>query len=88
MIVEEAVVAFVYADAEKNSFYKHTRHVDSELLATVKRMVRPFEVSRRRAKDWERAILQGYAVFRRVRAQRGGRLELDLDARKIRVMRR
>jgi hypothetical protein len=86
MIVEEAVVAFVYANAEKNGFFEHTRHVDSELLATVKRMVRPFEVSRRSAKDWERAILQGYAVFRRVWKRKGGRLELDLDAGKIRFI--
>lgn len=83
MIVEEAVVAFVYANAENNGFYEHSRHVDSELLATVKRMVRPFEVSRRNAKDWERAILQGYNVFRCVRAQSGGRLDLDLDTGKI-----
>lgn len=88
MIVEEAVVAFVYADAEKNGFYEHSRHVDSDLLATVKRMVRPFEVNQRSAKDWEQAILQGYAAFRRVRANQGGRLDLDLDARKIQVARR
>jgi len=85
MIVEEAVVAFVYADAEKNGFYRHSRHVDTDLLGTVKRMVRPFEVSRRSARDWERAILQGYAAFRHVRAKRGGRLEIDLDAQKIQV---
>lgn len=88
MIVEEAVVAFVYANAENNGFYEHSKHVDSELLAIVKRMVRPFEVSRRTAKDWERAILQGYRVFRRVRAQHGGRLELDLDVGKIRFTKR
>jgi len=84
MIVEEAVVAFVYANAERNGFYEHSKHVDSDLLATVKRMVRPFEVSRRSARDWEHAILQGYSAFRRVRDRKEGRLELDLDGATIR----
>ncbi|HLQ07759.1 MAG TPA: hypothetical protein VK128_01745 [Steroidobacteraceae bacterium] len=81
MIVEEAVVAFVYANAELNGFYEHTKHVDSDMLATVKQMVRPFEVSRCIGREWERAILLGYRMFRRVRAGRGGRLALDLDAK-------
>ncbi len=85
-IVEEAVIAFVYADAEKNGYYEHTKHVDSDLLATVKRMVRPFEVSRCTAKEWERAIKLGYATFRRLRKQNGGRLEVDLDAKTIKFL--
>jgi len=83
MIVEEAVVAFVYANAEQNAFYEHTRHVDSDMLTTVKRMVRPFEVSRCTAREWEQTILLGYRAFRFVRAKHGARLELNLDSKKM-----
>ena len=83
MIVEEAVVAFVYANAEQNVFYEHTIHVDSDMLTTVKRMVRPFEVSRCTAREWEQTILLGYRAFRFIRAKHGARLELNLDSKKM-----
>src|SRR5437773_655284 len=53
IILEELVVAFVYGNAKERKYYENIKHLDSEMLSTIKRIVRHLEVGTRRTKDWE-----------------------------------
>lgn len=55
-IIEELLVAFVYSDAQQRALYEGVRHLDSEMLSTIKRLVMHIEVRERPARDWESAI--------------------------------
>jgi len=86
LILEELIVAYIYSNARERKYYADVRHVDSELLATVKRLVSHLEVKSRRVKDWEEAILKGYTAFRHMIEVRDATFELDMEAREIRII--
>jgi hypothetical protein len=52
-------------------------------LRTIKDMTSHLEVSQCTTGEWEKAILQGFELWRAVVAERGGRIAVDLDARRI-----
>jgi NTP pyrophosphatase (non-canonical NTP hydrolase) len=85
-IVEELIVAYVYTNARERKYYEGIRHLDSEMLSTIKRLVRPFEVGRRKTKDWERAILQGYNAFRYLISHRKAVLRIDMKKRQLTIL--
>lgn len=85
-ILEELIVAYIYSNAKERKYYDKVRNVDSELLTTVKRLVSHLEVHKRRAKDWEEAILKGYAAFRHLLKTKDATFELDMVKRKITVI--
>jgi NTP pyrophosphatase (non-canonical NTP hydrolase) len=87
LIVEELIVAFVYSNATQNSLYSGVRRVDSEMLATIKRLVLHLEVKERPASEWEEAILQGYRAFRTLREKSEAVLLVDMDRRKLEIAR-
>ena len=66
--------------------YENIKHLDSEMLSTIKRIVRHLEVGTRKTKDWERAIFQGYAAFRHLLAKREAVLQLDLRKRELTIL--
>lgn len=86
-VLEELIVAFVYSNARDRRYYAGIRHVDTEMLVTIKRIVGHLEVHQRTMKDWERAILQGYAAFRFLLKNRAATLTVDMRARELRVSR-
>jgi len=86
LILEEMVVAFIYCNAKERSYYKNIKHLDSEMLATIKRIVGHLEVRQRRTKDWEQAIQQGYAAFRHLLEKREAVLKLDLKKRELSIV--
>ena len=86
-VVEELLVAFVYSDARERKFYEGVKHLDSEMLATIKRIVTHLEVRARPARDWEEAIQQGYRAFRYMRKHGEATFEIDMQNRKLRVVR-
>jgi len=85
-ILEELIVAYVYTNARERKYYEGIKHVDSEMLSTIKRLVQPFEVYRRKTKDWEQAILQGYAAFRHLIVHREAVLRIDMRKRQLRIV--
>jgi NTP pyrophosphatase (non-canonical NTP hydrolase) len=86
IILEELVVAFVYGNAKERKYYENIKHLDSEMLSTIKRIVRHLEVGARRTKDWEDAIFQGYTAFRHLLAKKEAVLHLDLRKRKLTIV--
>jgi NTP pyrophosphatase (non-canonical NTP hydrolase) len=82
-IIEEAVSALVFDYARVHSFLEGIGEVDYGLLRTIQSMTSHLEVAQATAADWERAILDGFAVWREVKANGGGEISVDLDGRRI-----
>ncbi len=86
IVLEEALVAFVYNEAKERRFFCDVRHVQTEALMTIKRLVDHLEVRSLPSRDWERAILQGYAAFRHLLQHHEGTFLLDLDNRNLSIV--
>lgn len=53
--------------------------VDYDLLKSIQEFVRGYEVERCALWQWERAILDGFRIFRAVKEARRGHILADLD---------
>src|SRR5215475_3904333 len=60
--------------------------LDQQLTAVIRTMTAGLEVSVVRSADWERAIFTGFDAWRRLTAAGGGIVELDADARALRIL--
>jgi len=87
IVVEEGIAAFIYGYAKKHDYLRTIKHLDTEVLRTVKNMTEGLEVSSRTAHDWERAIIDGFRVWRQVREHKGGAVVVDLNRRSVRYER-
>jgi NTP pyrophosphatase (non-canonical NTP hydrolase) len=83
--IEEGISALVFAYAARNNYLDGVQRLDYELLDTIGSMVGHLEVSAHRAADWERAILAGYQVWRRLRSNGGGTVELNMEQQTLTV---
>ncbi|WP_447965604.1 pyrophosphatase [Nitrospira sp. Ecomares 2.1] len=83
VILEEAVAAIIFSRAKQLSFFDGIDHVDYDLLKTVKEFITGFEVDTVPLWQWEKAILEGYRVFRLLRENAGGHVKLDLTSRSL-----
>jgi len=83
IVIEEAIVAFVYNYAKNHAYLDGITKVDYELLRTIKSLTNGLEVSRWSLRDWERAILQGFAVWRSLAKECGGIVVCDMANRTI-----
>ncbi len=72
IVVEEGLTAWIFSRAKELGFFESQSSVSFDMLKTVQQFVRGYEVEECPLKLWEHAILQGYEVFRQVRANNGG----------------
>ncbi len=82
-VVEEGLTAWIFSCAKNLDFFRGHSTVSFDLLKTVQQFVRGYEVQKCPLKLWERAILDGYTVFRQVRENDGGIVIGDREARTI-----
>jgi hypothetical protein len=82
-VLEEAVCAIVYDYARRRRYLAGVRKIDRKLLETVKSLIADREVRARSARDWERAILRIYEVWRQMWRNEGGTLRADLVRRRL-----
>jgi NTP pyrophosphatase (non-canonical NTP hydrolase) len=82
-VIEEGVTALAFDYARRHRFLDGVAALDFQLLRTIKDMTSHLEVRQCTTGEWERAILQGFEVWRSVLAARGGRIAVDLDARRV-----
>ena len=85
IVIEEGLVAYIFAAAAEHSFFAEAKHVPTELLVTCRRLVAGLEVSSRTAFEWEQAILEGFRVWRALTALNGGVVVADADLRTLLV---
>lgn len=83
IVTEEAIVAYVYGHARDHGWFERVDAVDFAVLKTIKGLTADLEVHRAPLRDWERAILDGYRVWRAVRDNNGGVVAGDLLAGSI-----
>ncbi|MEV5721465.1 nucleoside triphosphate pyrophosphohydrolase family protein [Amycolatopsis mediterranei] len=86
VVVEEGISALVFAYASAHDYFDGIEHIDQPMLDTIRTLVGGLEVSVLRSADWERAILTGFEVWRTLNRTHGGTVELDADARTLRVV--
>lgn len=83
IVVEEGLSAWIFSRAKLLNFLEGQSSVSFDLLKTVSQFVSGYEVEACPLRLWEDAILQGYAVFRQVRANNGGTVVGDRTARRV-----
>lgn len=85
-IIEEAISVMVYAHAKDHNFYRDIDVIDFDLLNTIKGMVRNLEVRNISTSLWEKALIEGYSVYRDLKEKNGGKIYLNLTQRTIKFL--
>ena len=80
ILIEEGVSTWIFNHAAKQKDFRTVKRLDYGLLKAVRELVTGYEVESRPLWQWERAILEGFAVFRQLREARGGVVVADLRA--------
>lgn len=83
IVVEEGLTAWLFSQAKALDFFEGQSGVSYDILKTISSFVRGYEVDACPLMLWERAILQGYEVFRNVRDNNGGIVVGDRVARTL-----
>lgn len=83
IVVEEGLTAWIFSRSKELDYFENQKSVSFDMLKTIADFVRGYEVDQCPLNLWERAILDGYAVFRQVRANQGGVVIGDRKARTI-----
>jgi NTP pyrophosphatase (non-canonical NTP hydrolase) len=86
IVIEEGLSAMVYEHAKDHNFYQAIQVIDFDILNTIKGMVRNFEVKNISSSLWEKAIIEGYTVYRELKAKGGGKVYLNLKQRTIKFL--
>ncbi|WP_241825314.1 nucleoside triphosphate pyrophosphohydrolase family protein [Micromonospora sp. CB01531] len=84
--IEEGISALVFSYASRHRYLEGKNHVDNDVLDTIQGMVAHLEVGAHRTADWEKAILTGFAAWRKLRRVCGGTVHLDLDRQTLTVV--
>ena len=71
-VVEEGVSAWIFSQAKELDFFEGQKSISFGLLKGVQNFVKGYEVEKCPLRLWERAILEGYKVFRQVKKNEGG----------------
>jgi NTP pyrophosphatase (non-canonical NTP hydrolase) len=81
--IEEGISALVFSYAKDHRFLEGVQEVDSYLLQTIKAMTAHLEVHTRSTGEWERAILEGFSVWRQIVANQTGSLTADFNSHSL-----
>jgi NTP pyrophosphatase (non-canonical NTP hydrolase) len=82
-VIDEAVAALVFDYAKEHKWLEGVTELDYKLLRTIKGVTSLLEVKERSPGEWQKAILLGFEVWRKVLRSSGGRLLIDQDSRSI-----
>lgn len=83
ILTEELIALYVYNYARNHNYLEGVTHVDNEVLSTVRSLARGLEVETRAAHEWRFAILKGYEIYRELKSNKGGVVEVDLLKRDL-----
>ena len=81
--LEEGLTAWIFSYAKDLNYFENREQLSFDLLKNVQKFVKGYEVERCPLYLWERAILDGYAVFREVLKNNGGIVVGNRDKRTI-----
>lgn len=83
IVIEEGLTAWLYSCSKRLDYFEGHDGISYDILKTIQRFVQGYEVEKCPLKLWEDAILQGYAVFRKVRENDGGIVIGDREKRTL-----
>ncbi|SFC12286.1 MazG nucleotide pyrophosphohydrolase domain-containing protein [Pseudomonas citronellolis] len=72
IVIEEGLSAWVFSLAKENDYFEGQDRISFDVLKTVKQFVKGYEVERCSYKLFEKAILDGYSVFRELKKYKQG----------------
>lgn len=85
--IEEGLVAYLFTEAGKVSYFEGEDRVSWDLVKSLRRMTAHLEVADQPHIAWQAAILQGFSVWRAIKEANGGTVRCDLDRRSMEVLR-
>ena len=85
-VIEEGIAAMVFSYAERRSFLDGATGVSYDLLRTIRDMSSHLEVGVCTERDWERAIVTGFSIWRNIRNQGGGHIRVNLSEGTIELL--
>lgn len=80
ILIEEGIATFIFGRASERHFFEGLDRLDYDLLKLVSDFVRGFEAEACSLWQWERAILDGFKIFRALKSSRKGYVKADLLA--------
>lgn len=85
IIIEEAISTWIFNHAHRRDYFSNIKvgRLDYNMLKQVADMVDGYEVARCPLWQWEKAILDGFEVFRQLRDAGSGIIEINLGARTL-----
>lgn len=83
IVVEEGISAFVFARAKELRYFDGFTTVGYDVLKTIQQFVKGYEIEACPLRQWERAILAGFEVFRQLKLEKQGTIDVDLVDRTI-----
>lgn len=86
-VIDEAVAALVFDYAKEHNWLEDVDELDYKLLRTVKGVTSLLEVKARSMGEWQKAIILGFEIWRKVLKSNGGILLVDQDLRIITYVR-
>jgi NTP pyrophosphatase (non-canonical NTP hydrolase) len=82
-ITEELISLFIYHHAADLDLLKNCTTIDSGIIKQVQTLVKNTEVKDCSGKQWEKAILNSYEIFNRLRENEGGRVLVSKKNRQL-----
>ena len=83
-VIEEGLSAWLFSRAKEFDFFEGRKNISFDILKVIEQFVRGYEIEQCPLSLWERAILQGYEVFREMKKNDGGKLIGDRRLRRVR----
>jgi hypothetical protein len=76
-ITEEAISLMIFNEAKRCNYFIDNQKINKSILKIIKGMTSSFEVKERTEKEWEKAIIKGYEMFRLLMKNKGGNIYFD-----------
>lgn len=83
ILIEEGISTLIFHRAHRLNYFESIKSLDYSLLKLIPEFVRGYEVEKCPLWQWEKAILDGFAVFRQLRKHRSGTVVADLNRRSL-----
>jgi MazG-like nucleotide pyrophosphohydrolase family protein len=84
ILIEEGIATWMFNHGVRHSNFRKVTSLDYSLLKAVRELVKGYEVENRALWQWERAILEGWRIFREMKKHRGGIVTANLNSHTIR----
>lgn len=82
-ITEELISLYIYHHAVELDLLKYSKSVDSGIIKQVQNLVKNTEVKSCSGRQWEKAILNSYEIFNKLRENNGGRVLVSKKNRQL-----